>query len=409
MKIRRLAPFLLCAALLLSALPALPEEAKEINEPDMAAYAACVNGLAVEYGIPVILWDCSVHVNRGELRVNYPMYVEAIMGCYPVRTVPGNGGDNAVFEEESAFEAAANFGPGFNLGNTLDATSFNINNVAANEQGWIVKWGEKDGDGHVLPRAFETAWGQPLTTPEIADYIIGLGFNTVRIPVTWAEHIDDKGNIDPVWMARVHEIVDYFYDRGVYVIINLHHDGGADGWIEATEASYDAYSARFSRVWTQIAESFEGYDERLIFESMNEVLDGNNSWSEPTADASRWINAWNQLFVDSVRATGGNNATRNLIVMTYGGGGAEGNFTRFVLPTDTCEGHLMITVHNYDPTAFTWTTATWTRMTARWSDAAHGSVLRREFALYKRWSDRFGVPIVVGEYNADPKAYADYD
>ncbi|MBR4459407.1 MAG: glycoside hydrolase family 5 protein [Clostridia bacterium] len=400
---------ILLAALLLAGCLSAAAEGSGVNEPDMAAYAACVNGLAAEYGIPVILWDCSVHVNRAKLTVNYPQYIDAIMACYPERTDPGNAGDDAVFEEETAFEAAANFGPGFNLGNTLDSTSFNIESDRKGEKGWIVLWGKKDGRGNPLPVGWETAWGQPVTTQAIADYVIGLGFNTVRVPVTWAEHLDADNRVDEAWMARVREVVDYFWQRGVYVIVNLHHDGGADGWIEATEASYEAYAGRFASVWTQIAETFADYDERLLFESMNEVLDGANNWNAPSPDAAKWINAWNQLFVTTVRACGGNNALRNLIVMTYSGGGADGNFTRFVLPEDSAENHLMITVHNYDPQAFTWTTATWTKMTARWDDAIHGAELRRGFETYRRWSEHFGVPIVVGEYNADPKNYADYD
>ena len=408
MAIKRFLSLVLCSLFLLGCLSATAEE-PAINEPDMAAYAACVNGLAVAFGVPAILWDCSVHVNRAKLSVNYPQYIDAIMGCYPERIVIGNGGDNALFEEETAFEAAANFGPGFNLGNTLDSTSFNIVNVATGQLGWIVLWGAKDADGNLLPRAWETAWGQPETTQAIAEYIVSLGFNTVRIPVTWAEHLDENNNIDPRWMARVKEVVDLFYEQGVYCILNLHHDGGADGWIEATEDSYNTYGERFASVWTQIAETFADYDERLLFESMNEVLDGNNSWNTPTADASRWINAWNKLFVSTVRATGGNNSLRNLIVMTYSGGGADGNFSSFVLPEDTADHHLLITVHNYDPQAFTWTTATWTKMTARWDETTHGAILRREFETYRRWSEHFDVPIVLGEYNADPKAYADYD
>ena len=115
------------------------------------------------------------------------------------------------------------------------------------------------------------------------------------------------------------------------------------------------------------------------------------------------------MHTDAVRATGGNNAKRNLILMTYGGGSAEGNFTSFVLPEDVYPNHLMITVHNYEPTAFTWTTATWTKMTARWNEAAHSAALRKSFVIYKKYSDKFGVPVVLGEYNADPKKYADYD
>lgn len=409
MRMKKLYALILCVALLLGLVPAGCAEESEYNVSDLAAYATCVNALAVEYGVPTILWDCSVHVNRKELSVNYPAYVEAIMGCYPADRIPGNGGDNSVFEEETAFEAAANFGPGFNLGNTLDSTSFNLKDAEAGKVGWIVQWGQKDAQGRLLPEAWETAWGQPVVTEAQVDYILFLGFSTVRVPITWAEHIDDANQIDPLWMARVKEVVDLFHSRGIYVIINMHHDGGADGWIEASETSYNSYAQRFAAVWTQIAETFAGYDERLLFESMNEVLDASNNWNAPSPDASKWINAWNELFVSTVRTTGGNNEKRNLILMTYSGGGAEGNFASFTLPEDVAPGHLMITVHNYDPQAFTWTTATWTQMTARWNETAHAGVLRKSFEIYKKYSDKLGVPVVLGEYNADPKKYADYD
>ena len=409
MFIKKVIAVLLCSALVLGHAAVSHAEESGYNAEDLAAYAACVNSLSVEYGVPSILWDCSTHVLRKELRVRFPEYVDAIMSCYPADRTPGNGGDNSVFEEETAFDAAANFGPGFNLGNTLDSTSYNLNDAKAGKDGWIVQWGKKDAQGNLLPEAWETAWGQPIVTAEQVDYILSLGFSTVRVPVTWAEHLDENNQIDPLWMARVKEVVDLFHSRGVYVIINLHHDGGADGWIEASSASYNAYSQRFADVWTQIAQTFADYDERLLFESMNEVLDDRNNWGTPTPAASQWINAWNQLFVDTVRATGGNNEKRNLILMTYSGGGAEKNFSSFVLPQDVTPGHLMITVHNYDPQSFTWTNATWTRMTARWDEASHGSVLRNSFETYKKYSDLYGVPVVLGEYNADPKKYADYD
>lgn len=406
MKYRKLLTLMLC--IILTTCMTTACVADEYNEPDLAAYAACVNSLAVEYGVPTILWDCSVHVNRKELRVNYPVYVEAIMSCYPAERTPGNGGNNAVFEEETAFEAAANFGPGWNLGNTLDSTSYNLNDAKAGKVGWIVQWGKKDAQGNLLPEAWETAWGQPIVTEKIVDYILSLGFSTVRIPITWAEHIGDDDQIDARWMARVKEVVDLFHSKGIYVIINMHHDGGADGWLEASEESYNTYGPRFASVWTQIAQTFGGYDERLLFEGFNEMLDAFNNWNTPSPDAAKWLNAWNALFVDTVRATGGNNAKRNLILMTYSGGGAEGNFTSFILPEENPE-HLMITVHNYDPQAFTWTTATWTKMTARWDNAAHSYALRRSFEIYRKYSNQFGVPVVLGEYNADPKKYADYD
>lgn len=382
---------------------------EEWNIPDLAEYAFTVNSLAVENSIPAFLWECSEYVDRRTMNIPVPEYLNAIMSCYHLRNDRGNSGDDAVFEEESAWEASALMTPGINLGNTLDSTSFNIVEANAGKTGWIVQWGAKGPDGKILPSAWETAWGQPVTTEKIADFMLDQGFQGVRIPVTWAEHMDKDGAVDPAWMARVRETVDLFYSRGVYVILNVHHDGGADGWIEATGESYNTYSERFAGLWLQIAEAFAEYDERLLFEGVNEVLDGNNSWGAPDPSAAKWMNAWNQLFVDTVRSSGGNNPRRNLIVMVYAGDGSEKSLAGFVLPDDPAGGHLMVEVHNYDPQSFTWTNATWTKMTARWNGKTHGNILRREFAVYKKYSDRWGVPFVLGEYNADMKKYADYD
>lgn len=378
------------------------------NEQDITQYAACINKLAVENNISTFLWDCSVHMDRNTLSVNFPSYIDAIINSYPKVEELGNDGDDSEFEEELAFDAVKNFRAGWNLGNTLDSTSYNVVDDANGKKGWILLYGKKDANGKYLTSDWETAWGQPETNQQIADFILDAGFNAIRIPVTWAEHFDENDNVDAKWMARVKETVDYFYNRGVYCIVNAHHDGGADGWIEATKESYEKYSGRFEKLWTQIANTFIDYDERLLFESMNEVLDDKNNWNEPTISASNWINKYNQLFVDSVRATGGNNAKRNLVVMTYSGGGATGNFKNFVVPDDSVKNHIILEVHNYDPTDFTWTTATWTKMTAKWNPSVHENILKNEFAVYKTYSEKLGLPIIIGEYNADPKLYSDY-
>ena len=122
---------LLSLLILLTILLSATACAEEINYPDLAAYAGCVNALGVEYGVPTILWDCSVHIDRKTLSLNSPGYVEAIMAQYPAGRTPGNGGDDALFEPEDPFRAAGNMGPGFNLGNTLDSTSYNLNDAKA--------------------------------------------------------------------------------------------------------------------------------------------------------------------------------------------------------------------------------------------------------------------------------------
>ena len=379
------------------------------NEIDIANYAKCVNELAVQNQIGTFLWDCSTHMDRNKMKISFPKYIEAIMSCYPKKSDFGNGGNDSVFEEEDAKTAVANFGAGWNLGNTLDAHSFNISKVGTDEElGWIPKWGKKDSNGNYYPSNWETAWGQPETNEKIVDFILDAGFNAIRIPITWAEHFDKNDNVDPIWMNRVKETVDLFYNKGVYCIINAHHDGGTDGWIEATETSYNKYSSRFEKLWQQIANTFADYDERLLFESMNEVLDENNEWNNPSAAGLEYVNKWNQLFVDTVRATGGNNSKRNLVVMTYAGGGDENRFTRFVLPNDSVKNHLIVEVHNYNPMHFTWTDVTWKKMTAIWSDLL-AQELRKDFKIYKKYSDVLGVPFIVGEYNADPKLYEEYD
>ena len=113
--------------------------------------------------------------------------------------------------------------------------------------------------------------------------------------------------------------------------------------------------------------------------------------------------------MDTVRAAGGNHLRRNLIVMVYAGNGRKASLAKFILPDDPAEGHLLVEVHNYDPESFTRTDATWTRMTARWKARLHGAALRREFEAYRQYSEEWQVPIVLGEYNADLKRYADYD
>ncbi len=382
---------------------------EEWNIADIASYAATVNRLAAENRIPAFVWECSEYVDRRTLTIPVPEYLDGIMSCYVSREDPGNMGDDAVFEEEDAWHAAALMTPGINLGNTLDATSFNQKEAQQGKLGWIPQWGAKGADGKVLPSAWETAWGQPVTTGEIADFMLAPGFQAVRIPVTWAEHLDERDRVDPAWMARVRQTVDLFYSRGVYVILNAHHDGGADGWLKAEEDAYRKYSGRFESLWKQIGETFADYDERLLFEGFNEMLDGESNWNTPDAEAMKWLNAWNQLFVDTVRSLGGHHLKRNLIVMTYAGNGSESSLAQFVLPADAVQGHLMVEVHNYDPQAFTWTNATWTRMTARWNEKTHGEILRRAFDVYRKYSDLWHVPFVLGEYNADMKKYADYD
>ena len=130
---------------------------------------------------------------------------------------------------------------GWSLGNTLDAAS--RNDITS-----------------------ETSWGNPVTTKEMITAVRNAGFNIVRIPVTWCNHMDENGVVDKKWLDRVQEVVDYGYNQGMFVILNIHHENWHDPYYENEEAA----AAKISDIWTQIGTRFEKYGERLIFEGMNE-------------------------------------------------------------------------------------------------------------------------------------------
>lgn len=286
-------------------------------------------------------------------------------------------------ECESAKEAIENINVGWNLGNTFDCVG-----------DWI-------SGG---PSSYETAWGNPVVNENLIAGVKAAGFNAIRLPVTWDAHIDENGNIDEAWLDRVQEVVDYIIDADMYCVLNVHHDGGSDGWLEGSQTCLDSKGKRFEGLWTNIAKRFKDYDEKLIFESFNEVLDSNNSWTTSgTSDGYSSVNKLNQMFVDAVRSTGGNNETRNLMVQTYSAGSADATFRNFELPEDKAEDHLIVQVHNYDPQGFTWTNATWTTMTDQWGSENQLDTIEYLFEVLGDYSKEFDVPFVVGEFGAQSK------
>lgn len=285
---------------------------------------------------------------------------------------------------ETAFAANRNMGAGVNLWNTLDATG-----------DWF------DPDDIV---ACETCWGQPLAKQEWFDAVAASGFKAVRVPVTWKIHLDADDNVKEPWMARVEEVVNYGLNAGLYVILNVHHDTGDGGWVQADLANIEPICARFSKLWTQIANRFNKYGDKLLFEGYNEVLDGQNSWVEPVEGGYEAINILAQTFVTTVRATGGNNAHRNLIVNTYGGGGSATRLDNLRLPEDSAGlGHLLVEVHNYTPSNFSNLDGSLTDLPDEkmplWT-AEFEQILGKELDLLIKFSNERGVPVVIGECGA---------
>lgn len=278
-----------------------------------------------------------------------------------------------VTEFETAAQAAVNMGLGWNLGNTLEANSGDVTNM------WIEQYDLSKGTA-----AYETAWRQPVTTQALIHMFKEAGFSVIRVPVTWYPHmgivVNNKNwnkaswtptSVDPAWMARVKEVVDYVINEGMYCILDVHHDTGdyTTAWITASSASYNTYNATFTNLWTEIANTFKDYDEHLVFEGYNEMLDEYGSWNfasygtagnynQSVATAAyNAVNNYAAAFVNAVRATGGNNTYRNLLINTYGGCCGNGSWsthlkeplTKLVMPTDPCgnQKHLFVGIHCY--------------------------------------------------------------
>ncbi len=286
---------------------------------------------------------------------------------------------------ESAQDALKGMRIGWNLGNTLDSNG-----------AWIAKQGG-------TPRHYETAWGNPATTPEIIQAVKDAGFGAVRVPVTFREHLDESGIIQPAWLSRMEEIVNYVLDAGMYCILNVHHDTGAEGWLRASSANFEQNSERYAGIWKQVSERFADYGEKLLFEGFNEMLDEKSEWNNPSADSLDAINRYNQLFVDTVRASGGNNARRNLVLTTYAAGSSQHLLDAFVVPTDTAEGHLIAEVHSYEPWGFNSADVDWTPMTDQWNDG-FTQMLKAQYDRLGKASAEKGIPVIMGEFgNQDKK------
>lgn len=235
--------------------------------------------------------------------------------------------------DQNAITAA--MGMGWNLGNQLEASSGGIPS--------------------------ETAWGNPVITEELIKTVKEQGFNTVRIPVSYLRKIGDAPDytIDEAWLDRVQEVVDYVISNDMFAIINIHGDGYYTvdkSWLLCVDENQDEIKAKYEKVWEQIADRFKDYDEHLIFESMNEEFD--NTYGKPNATGYENINAYNRIFVDTVRKTGSNNTKRWLLMPGWNTNieYTAGNYG-FVIPEDSlCEAdgkRIMISVHYYDPYNFT--------------------------------------------------------
>ncbi|MGC4093297.1 MAG: glycoside hydrolase family 5 protein [Polyangiaceae bacterium] len=266
----------------------------------------------------------------------------------------------------------------------------------------------------------ETAWGNPKTTPELMQAVAQSGFDLVRIPVTWSKHTGSGPDftIEPAWLARVSEVVGYARDAGLHAVINVHHDG-ADGfagveWLtlndaqgNTTDANNAVVRTRFVAVWKQIAKHFANYGEELLFESMNEIHDG---YGTPDPRHFTFINELNQEFVNLVRASGGNNAQRHLVVPGYNTN-IDHTLKGFKLPTDSAQQRLILSVHYYDPYLYALQakTHTWGKGSPERDDWGQEDFVVTQFDKLKAAFIDRGVPVLIGEYGAThQEGFEDY-
>ena len=288
--------------------------------------------------------------------------------------------------ENEAMAFMKKLGVGWNLGNTFDATH---DSFAGDEM------------------AIESLWVGVKTTREMIAAVRAAGFGTIRIPVSWHNHVDSAFRISERWLGRVQEVVDWALEEGLYVILNTHHDVGKAYYYPNAENAET--SQRYIRtIWQQLAARFADYDEHLIFESMNEprLKDTEDEWvfsagKAVCADAAQQINLLNQLFVDTVRASGGHNAQRYLMVPGYAASADGALNEHFRLPKDEADNRVIVSVHAYTPYPFALQDGG--TDVFKLTDIGQISEINRFMnSLYKTYVAN-GIPVVIGEFGARDK------
>ena len=281
--------------------------------------------------------------------------------------------------ELDAWSAAKLMGVGFNIGNTFDNTT-----------------------------TWETGWGNPRITKQYIESLAALGFKTVRVPVAWDTYARN-GEIQPDKLARVREVVGWITATGMYCVVNIHWDGG---WIDSsnkkrfpkTHATFSAEAeGKYRAYWTQIANYFSTMDERLLFEALNEETNFEGVGSRREAYAT--LTRVNQIFIDTVRKTGGNNAKRLLIVAGYATDIEKTAGDDYVLPVDSAPHRLIISVHYYTPWQFAGMThdESWGKMRPTWGTTSDVAELNRLFDTLQDFCKRNDIPAFIGEFGVTEK------
>lgn len=279
---------------------------------------------------------------------------------------------NKDMESMKAADIVSQMTMGISIGNSLDSTNSGIIRVDA-------------------PWKFETSWGNPKISKELVDTLIDAGFTTIRIPVSWTDHLAEAPDylIVESWMDRVQEVVDYAYDRGVYVIINLHHEDWNYPYYDNQEKACEMMKA----VWRQIAERFKDYDEHLIFEGQNEPRKVGTSLEWSGGDQEGWdvVNATNKAFIETIRSSGGSNPYRILMIPDYAANSTTA-LPHLEVPED--DDRIIVSVHAYSPYNF----ALNANGPAEWNNDTY-DIDTLMSSLKSLFIDK-GTPVIIGEFGA---------
>lgn len=280
---------------------------------------------------------------------------------------------------------------GWNLGNTFDANGAYLNK-----------------SNHMTA---ETSWVGVKTSREMIDAVRTAGFNAVRIPVSWHNHVDGDFTIDRQWMERVQEVVDYAYQQDMYVILNIHHDC-MKGYFYPSRDEYDTSSCYIETIWTQIAGHFAEYGEKLIFEMINEprLTDTPYEWwldlsKDECIQAVGCLNRLSQVFVDTVRKTGGINAERYLMIAPYDAAYSNALNIQFLLPKDTADNKLIVSIHAYIPYLYALAgedVKDSTNVFDLSKTSSYAEIDSMMTGLHNRFIAR-GIPVILGEFGARDK------
>ncbi len=279
-------------------------------------------------------------------------------------SVPGET-INETMRDISPKEFVLDMGSGWNLGNTLDTEDVDV-----------------------------TAWGNPLTTKPMIDEIANMGFKTLRLPVTWQYHTGSAPDyiLESDWLDTVENIANYALSNNMYVIINIHHD---DEWIVPTYENAPYVKDRLIKIWTQIANKFKPYGDYVIFETLNEPrYEGSpEEWEGGTEEGRDVVNQYHQVSVDAIRATGGNNAIRKIMVSTYAAGTGENVLEDYLVPNN--DENIIVSIHSYSPYLFSLAGTDPT-----WGTDEDKAQLTEEFNVIQAKFETEGRAVVMGEWGS---------